>query len=104
MRGLRTVSSYLRRGGCLGPRLLSSQSSGGIVRCDLEDISVPELSWSQLCWSNLAKFSHNTALVDGVSGRSYSLGEAREAAGRLGSGATFTSSQSESTVRNVKYV
>ena len=47
---------------------------------------MPELSWSQLCWSNLAKFSQNTALVDGVSGRSYSLGEAREAAGRLGSG------------------
>jgi len=87
MRGLRAVCSYLlRRRQCLGPRLLSTQTSGGVVSCDLQDIPIPSLSWSEMCWSNLARFSLNTALVDGVSGRSYSLGQARELAGRVGSG------------------
>ena len=81
MRGLRSVVNLLARG-----RLLSSQASGGVVPCDLEDISIPSLSWSDLCWSNLSRFSRNTALVDGVSGRSYSLGEARDLARRVGSG------------------
>ena len=58
----------------------------GVVSCDLEDIPLPPLTWAGLCWSNLAQFSRNTALVDGLSGRSYSLGEARELAGRVGSG------------------
>ena len=60
------------------PRLLSS-----VVSCDLEDITIPALSWSQLCWSNLAQFSQAPALVDGVSGRTYSLAEARELSGRV---------------------
>ena len=58
----------------------------GLVSCDLEDIPLPPLTWAGLCWSNLAQFSRNSALVDGLSGRSYSLGEARELAGRVGSG------------------
>ena len=67
------------------PRLLSS-TAGPVVSCDLEDINIPSLSWSELCWSQLAQFSHNPALVDGVSGRTYSLAEAREMSGRAGSG------------------
>ena len=81
MRGLRSVASLVVR-----RRLFSSQASVGVVPCDLEDISVPKLSWSELCWSNLARFSRNSALVDGLTGRSYSLAEARELAGRVGSG------------------
>ena len=65
------------------PRLLSSSSAGPVVSCDLEDITIPALSWSQLCWSNLAQFSQAPALVDGVSGRTYSLAEARELSGRV---------------------
>ena len=87
MRGLRVVLGLLaRRRGCVRPRLLSGQASGGVVPCDLEDISIPGLSWSDLCWSNLSKFSRHTALVDGVTGRSFSLGEARELSRRVGSG------------------
>ena len=88
MRGLRVASRLLlRRSRCLvpQPRLLSS-SAGPVVSCDLEDITIPALSWSELCWSRLGQFSRNTALVDGVSGRSYSLGEARELSGRAASG------------------
>ena len=76
----------------LGTRTSFSQEDlplsqcGGTVPCDLDDISIPQLSWAQLCWSNLTRFSRNTALVDGVSGRSYTLGEARELAARVGSG------------------
>ena len=81
MRGLRSVVNLLA-----SRRLLSSQASVGVVPCDLEDISIPSLSWSDLCWSNLSRFSQNTALVDGVTGRSYSLGQARDLASRVGSG------------------
>ena len=76
----------------LGTRTSYSQEDlplsqgGGTVPCDLEDINIPRLNWPQLCWSNLTRFSHNTALVDGLSGRSYTLGEARELAARVGSG------------------
>ena len=85
MRGLRAASRLLlRRSQCVAaqPRLLSS-SAGPVVSCDLEDITIPALSWSQLCWSNLAQFSQAPALVDGVSGRTYSLAEARELSGRV---------------------
>ena len=54
--------------------------------CDLEEINIPRLTWAQLCWSNLAQFSRNSALEDGLTGRSYSLAEARELAGRVASG------------------
>ena len=54
--------------------------------CDLEDINIPSLTWSELCWSNLAQFSRNSALVEGLTGRTYTMGEARELAGRVGSG------------------
>ena len=66
-------------------RLLSS-TAGPVVSCDLEDIKIPSLSWSELCWSRLGEFSRNSALVDGVSGRAYSLAEAREMSGRAASG------------------
>ena len=86
MRGLRAASRLLlRRSQCVAaqPRLLSSSSAGPVVSCDLEDITIPTLSWSQLCWSNLAQFSQAPALVDGVSDRTYSLAEARELSGRV---------------------
>ena len=104
MKGLTipVVSRLLQKSvGCLAVRMLGTRTSscqvetpatrgggagGGSVSCDLEDINIPDLSWSQLCWTNLAQFSRNKALVDGISGRSYSLGEARELAARVGSG------------------
>ena len=88
MRGLRAASRLLLRRSrpqVPQPRLLSS-TAGPVVSCDLEDINIPSLSWSELCWSQLGQFSHNPALVDGVSGRTYSLAEAREMSGRAGSG------------------
>ena len=54
--------------------------------CDLTDVDIPAQSWSSLCWSKLAQFSRQTALVDGLSGRSYSLAEARELASQTGNG------------------
>ena len=28
-------------------------SAAGIVSCDLDDISIPDLTWSQMCFSNI---------------------------------------------------
>ena len=55
------------------------------VRLD-QPAEVPAQSWSSLCWSRLAEFSRQSALQDGLTGRSYSLAEARELAARAGSG------------------
>ena len=60
---------------------MSSQTGEGgpsIVSSDLTDVDIPAQSWSSLCWSKLAQFSRQTALVDGLTGRSYSMAEARE--------------------------
>ena len=68
---------------------MSSQTGGGgpsIVSSDLADVEIPAQSWSSLCWSQLAQFSRQTVLVDGLSGRSYSLAEARELASQTGNG------------------
>ena len=86
--------------GCLSARMFGTKTSSceaeeawsrggggaGTVCCDLEEINIPRLTWAQLCWSNLAQFSRNSALEDGLTGRSYSLAEARELAGRVASG------------------
>ena len=53
---------------------------------DLTDVEMTAQSWSSLCWSKLAQFSRQTALVDGLTGRSYSLAEARELASQTGNG------------------
>ena len=99
---------FQKSAGCLSARMLATRTSscqledhrspraggggGGTVPCDLEDINIPSLTWSQLCWSNLAQFSRNSALVDGLTGRTYTMGEARELAGRVGSGLLRSSS------------
>ena len=31
----------------------SLASSAGIVSCDIEDIAIPDLTWSQMCFSRL---------------------------------------------------
>ena len=51
-----------------------------------QPVEVPAQSWPSLCWSRLAQFSRHSALQDGLTGRSYSLAEARELAARAGSG------------------
>ena len=66
---------------------LSSQAGvGPVVSCDLEEVQVPSQSWPSLCWSQLGQFCRHTALVDGLTGRSYSLVQARELAARAGNG------------------
>ena len=48
-----------------GPSIVSSDS-------DLTDVDIPAQSWSSLCWSKLAQFSRQTALVDETKNRKQS--------------------------------
>jgi len=57
-----------------------------IVSCDLSDVKIPELTFSEMCWSRVEQYKDNAALVDAISGRSYTYGEARSLAGSFGSG------------------
>jgi len=57
-----------------------------IISCDLPDIKIPELTYSQMCWSRAEQYKDNVALVDAVSGRSFTYAEARSLAQSFGSG------------------
>ena len=34
-----------------------------IISCDLPDINIPELTFSQMCWSRVDQYKENVALV-----------------------------------------
>ena len=48
-----------------------------VVKCDLSDIDLPNLTLPQMCWSRAEKFPDNLALVDAVNGDSCTFSEAR---------------------------
>ena len=35
-----------------------------IISCDLPDIKIPELTFSQMCWSRVDQYKDNVALVE----------------------------------------
>eukprot|EP00092_Neocalanus_flemingeri_P028236 GFUD01030662.1.p1 GENE.GFUD01030662.1~~GFUD01030662.1.p1 ORF type:complete len:562 (+),score=162.99 GFUD01030662.1:38-1723(+) len=97
MRGFKNISRHVtgicsssieRR--CLAQTSLQLSRSMGtesrIVSCDLQDIKIPDLTFSQMCWSRLDQYKDNVALVDAVSGRSFTFSEARSLARSFGSG------------------
>jgi len=97
MKGIRNLSKHLS-GTFLSPiekrctahtglrliRYMGTQSR--IMNCDLADIKIPELTFPEMCWSRVEQYKDNTALVDAVSGRSYTFSEARSLARSFGSG------------------
>jgi len=97
MKGIRNLSKQLS-GTFLSPvekrctahtgfkfmRYMGTQSK--IMNCDLADINIPELTFPEMCWSRVEQYKDNTALVDAVSGRSYTYTEARSLARSFGSG------------------
>jgi len=68
----------------LGRRSLGTDSR--IINCDIPDIAIPDLNFSQMCWSRVEQYKDNVALVDAVSGRSFTFSEARSLAKSFGSG------------------
>jgi len=57
-----------------------------VVSCDIKDIKIPDLTFSQMCWSRVDQYKDNVALVDAVDGRSLTFSEARSLARSFGSG------------------
>ena len=112
MRRLKSLSNHLpgfwsssieRR--CLAQAsLLLSRRMGTesrVVSCDIKDIKIPDLTFSQMCWSRVDQYKDNVALVsiacfcflliqhfkvDAVDGRSLTFSEARSLARSFGSG------------------
>ena len=53
MKFLRLISRGLASAKPVTVTQRSLSSSAGIVSCDIEDIAIPDLTWSQMCFSRL---------------------------------------------------
>ena len=67
-------------------RKISTSGTANIFHSDLSDVVLPDLSFSQMCWSRLDEFSEQVALHDSSSGHQLTYSEARVAAKAVGSG------------------
>ena len=56
MKFLRLISRGLASAKPVMVTQRSLASSAGIVSCDIEDIAIPDLTWSQMCFSRLDRF------------------------------------------------
>ena len=46
-----------------GPLLQPFRGLSGVVRCDLPDVDIPNLTFHDMCWSNIEKNKEKVALV-----------------------------------------
>ena len=67
-------------------RKISTSGTANIFHSDLSDVVLPDMSFSQMCWSRLDEFSEQVALHDSSSGHQLTYSEARDAAKAVGSG------------------
>ena len=67
-------------------RKISTSGSANVFHSDLSDVVLPDMSFSQMCWSRLDEFSEQVALHDSSSGHQLTYSEARDAAKAVGSG------------------
>ena len=67
-------------------RKISTSGTANIFHSDLSDVVLPDMSFSQMCWSRLEEFSEQVALHDSSSGHQLTYSEARDAAKAVGSG------------------
>ena len=67
-------------------RKISTSGTANVFHSDLSDVVLPDMSFSQMCWSRLDEFSEQVALHDSPSGHQLTYSEARVAAKAVGSG------------------
>ena len=67
-------------------RKISTSGTANIFHSDLSDVVLPDMSFSQMCWSRLDEFSEQVSLHDFSSGHQLTYSEARDAARAVGSG------------------
>ena len=67
-------------------RTISTSVTKKVFHSDLTDVALPDLSFSQMCWSRLDEFSEQIAIHDFSSGHQLTYSEARAAARAVGSG------------------
>lgn len=67
-------------------RSLTASSSVRVAHSDLPEVVIPECTFSKMCWSRVDEFPDKPALVEVVSGQTFTLAEARSLARSFGSG------------------
>uniref|UniRef100_A0A0P4W564 Luciferin 4-monooxygenase n=2 Tax=Scylla olivacea TaxID=85551 RepID=A0A0P4W564_SCYOL len=72
----------------LRPLASSRNYCSGVVRSPFDDIEIPEVSLSQYVFEAQEPYAGKPAMVDGISGISYTHGEFRDQCHRLGSALT----------------
>jgi len=65
---------------------LSTSRTALMYKCELSEVTVPPISFPAMCWSRVAEFGSQTALIDGATGSQLTFTEARSLAKAFGSG------------------
>ncbi|KAJ9590144.1 hypothetical protein L9F63_016729, partial [Diploptera punctata] len=97
---LRSVRLVLR---VVSVRSLATQPDKHIVRSPYRDVTVPDVNLVQFVWKMVDKFPSYTALMCGVTGRSYTYAESRSVASTFASSLRKAGYRKASTLAMVLY-